>query len=93
MFQTSDNSQLLRRVLWINVELTIATSLSYKNTQSIYIFNRKNPQNSEPQNGLRRGLDFIALLQLTQGGPNQPKSLFLFHKNCSLYICIMTWAG
>ena len=27
----------------------------------VYIFNRKNPQNSEPQNGPRRGLDFIAL--------------------------------
>ena len=26
-----------------------------------YIFNRENPQNSEPQNGPRRGLDFIAL--------------------------------
>ena len=25
------------------------------------IFNRENPQNSETQNGLRRGLDFIAL--------------------------------
>jgi hypothetical protein len=27
----------------------------------IYIFNRENPQNSEPQNGPRRGLGFIAL--------------------------------
>jgi hypothetical protein len=35
--------------------------LKHKNTQPIYIFNRKNPQNSEPQNGPRRGLDFIAL--------------------------------
>ena len=34
-----------------------------KNTQPLYIFNRENPQNSEPQNGPRRGLDFIALLQ------------------------------
>ena len=25
------------------------------------MFNRENPQNSETQNGLRRGLDFIAL--------------------------------
>jgi hypothetical protein len=32
-----------------------------KNTQPLYIFNRENPQNSEPQNGQRRGLDFIAL--------------------------------
>jgi hypothetical protein len=36
--------------------------LKHKNTQSNYIFNRENPQNSEPQNGPRRGLDFIALL-------------------------------
>ena len=26
------------------------------------IFNRENPQNPEPQNGPRRGLDFIALI-------------------------------
>ena len=32
-----------------------------KNKQPLYIFNRENPQNSEPQNGTRRGLDFIAL--------------------------------
>ena len=56
MFQTSDNSQLLRRVLWINAELTIVSSLKHKNTRPIYIFNRENPQNSEPQNGPRRGL-------------------------------------
>jgi hypothetical protein len=35
--------------------------LKYKNTQTIYIFNRENSQNSDPQNGPRRGLDFIAL--------------------------------
>ena len=62
MFQTADNSQLLRRVLWINAELTIVWSLKHKNTQPSYIFNRENPQNSEPQNGPRRGLDFIALI-------------------------------
>ena len=61
MFQTSDNSQLLRRVLWINAELTIVWTLKHKNTQPNYIFNRENPQNSEPQNGPRRELDFIAL--------------------------------
>ena len=61
MFQTSDNSQLLRRVLWINAELTIVSGLKHKNIQPIYIFNRENPQNFEPQNGPRRGLDFIAL--------------------------------
>ena len=63
MFQTSDNCQLLRRVLWINAELTFVWSLKHKNTQSSYIFNRENPQNSEKQNGPRRGLDFIALAQ------------------------------
>ena len=45
----------------INAELTIVSSLKHKNTQPIYIFKRENPQNSEPQNGPRRGLDFIAL--------------------------------
>ena len=37
-------------------------------TQPIYIFNRENPQNSEPQNGPRRGLDFIALAAETIKG-------------------------
>ena len=63
MFQTCSNSQLLRRVLWINAELTIVSSLKHINTQSTYIFNRENLQESEPQNGPRRGLDFIALRQ------------------------------
>ena len=40
MFQTCDNSQLLRRVLWISAELTIVSSLKHKNTQPLYIFNR-----------------------------------------------------
>ena len=40
--------------------MTIVSSLKDKNTQSLYIFNGENPQNSEPQNGPRRGLDFIA---------------------------------
>ena len=63
MFQTSDNSQLLRRVLWINAELTIVWSLKHKNTQPSHISNKENPQNSESQNGPRRGLDFIALVE------------------------------
>ena len=42
-------------------ELTIVSSLKHKHTQSIHIFKRKNPQKSEPRNGSRRGLDFIAL--------------------------------
>ena len=40
MFQTWDNSQLLRRVLWISAELTIVSSLKHKNTQPLYILNR-----------------------------------------------------
>ena len=36
--------------------------MKHKNTQPLYIFNRENPQNSETQNGPRRGLDFIALV-------------------------------
>ena len=47
MFQTSDNSQLQRRVLWINGQLTIFWSLKHKISQPIYIFNRENSQNSE----------------------------------------------
>jgi methylglyoxal synthase len=35
--------------------------LKHKNTQPSYIFNKENPQNSEPQTGPKRGLDFIAL--------------------------------
>ena len=66
MFQTWDSSQLLRRVLWISAELTIVSSLKHKNTQPLYIFNRENPQNSEPQNDSRSGLDYIALV-LTSG--------------------------
>ena len=40
MFQTCSNSQLLRRVLWINAEQTIGASLKNKNTQPLYIFKR-----------------------------------------------------
>ena len=40
IFQTWDNSQLLRRVLWISAELTIVSSLKHTNTQPLYIFNR-----------------------------------------------------
>ena len=40
MFQTWDNSQLLRRVLWISAELTIVSSLKHKKTQPLYIFKR-----------------------------------------------------
>ena len=36
--------------------------MKHNNTQPLYIFNRENPQNIEPQNGPRRGLDFIALI-------------------------------
>ena len=43
----------------MNAELTIVSCLKHKNTLPIHIFNRENPQNPEPQNGPRRGLDFI----------------------------------
>ena len=39
MFQTWDNSQLLRRVIWVSTKLTIVSSLKHKNTQPLYIFN------------------------------------------------------
>ena len=42
--------------------MTIVSSLKHKNIQPLYIFNRENPQNSEPQNGPRSGLDYIALI-------------------------------
>ena len=62
MLQTSDKSQLLRRVLWINAQPTIVWSMKHKISQPIYIFNRENSQNSESPNGQRRRLDFIALV-------------------------------
>ena len=40
MLQTWDNSQLLRRVLWISAELPIVSSLQHKNAQPLYILNR-----------------------------------------------------
>ena len=40
MFQTWDNSQLLRRVLWISAELTIGATFKHKCTQPLYMFNR-----------------------------------------------------
>ena len=63
MFQTWDKSQLLRRVLWINAQLTNVWHLKHKISQPIYIFNREHFQNSESPNGPGRGLDFIALLK------------------------------
>ena len=38
--------------------------MKHKNTQPLYIFNRENPQNSEPQNDPRSGLDYTALVKL-----------------------------
>jgi hypothetical protein len=40
VFQTCSNSQLLRRVLWISAEQAIGASLTHKNTQPLYMFNR-----------------------------------------------------
>ena len=39
--------------------------MKHKNTQPLYIFKRENPQNSEPENGPRSGLDYIALYFVT----------------------------
>ena len=61
MFQTWDNSQLCTDSQYSSQWLTIVSSLKKENTQPLYIFSRENTQNSEPQNGPRRGLDYIAL--------------------------------
>ena len=61
MFQTCSNSLLCTDSQYSSQKLTIGASLKHKNTQSLYIFNRENPRNSEPQNGPRSGLDYIAL--------------------------------
>ena len=39
--------------------MKLTLSINFLNAWNI--FNKENPQNSEPQNGPRRGLDFIAL--------------------------------
>ena len=44
----------------VSSALIHSSSLKRKNTQPLYIYG-ENHQNSEPQNGPRRGLDFIAL--------------------------------
>ena len=41
--------------------------MKHKDTQPLYIFNRENLQNSEPKNGPRSGLDYIALPLCTAG--------------------------
>ena len=51
MFQTWDNCYLWIDSQYSSQWLTIVWSLKHKNTQPSYIFNRENPQNSEPQNG------------------------------------------
>ena len=48
--------------------------MKHKNTQPLYIFKRENPQNSEPQNGPRSGLDYIALLG-TDGHRDRPEPM------------------
>ena len=45
------------------VRSALIHSLKHKNTQPLYIYNKENPQNSEPQNGPMRGLDFIAFVK------------------------------
>ena len=72
MFQTWDNNQLCTDSQCSSQLLTIVSSFKHKNTQPLYIFNRENPQNSEPHNVPRRGLDFIALVQTS------PKEFLVF---------------
>ena len=57
--QTIVSSALIHSTL---LSSWLGASLKHKNTQPLYIFNIEIPQNSEPQNGPKRGLDFIALL-------------------------------
>ena len=61
MFKSCSNSLLCTDSQYSSQQLTIGATFKHKCTQPLYIFNRENPQNSETQNGLRRGLDFIAL--------------------------------
>ena len=49
--------------------------MKHKNTQPLYIFNRENPQNSEPQNGPRSGLDYIALIFLVTRSKEVPQKM------------------
>ena len=58
---------LTKDLVYSSQWLTIFLSLKHKNTKPLYIFNKENPQNSEPQNGPRRGLDFIALDLINKG--------------------------
>ena len=58
------SSSTTKILLKISATFQSYVCLKHKNTQPLYIFNKENPQNSEPQNGPRRGLDFIALLHL-----------------------------
>ena len=89
IYQTSDDSQLLRRVLWINAQLTIVWSLKHHSTQPILIFNRENPQNSESPNGPRRGLDFIALIHI-HSLPILHQMLISTFKVCGMALFIAT---
>ena len=41
--------------------------MKHKNTKPSYIFNKENTKNSEPLNGPRRGLNFIALPECVAG--------------------------
>ena len=71
MFQTCSNSLLCTDSQYSSQQLTIGASLKHKSTQPLYIFNRENPQNSEPQNGPRSGLDYIALPNTQWGGDSK----------------------
>ena len=55
--------------------------MKHKNTQPLYIFNRENPQNFEPQNDPRSGLDYIALqnsIQLEKNMELNIKGFFIY---------------
>ena len=86
-----------------SVWLTIVSSLKHKNTQPLYIFNRENPLNSEPQNGPRRGLDLIALLSSHLNQPQLSHGLLVQVKQhlatgsssfeSRSYVCLVHLAG
>ena len=65
MFKTCSNSLLCTDSQYSSQLLTIGAGLKHKNAQPLYIFNRENPQNFEPQNSPRSGLDYIALEKST----------------------------
>ena len=62
--------------------------MKHKNTQPLYIFNRENTQNSEPQNGPRSGLDYIALppIDIGEGIPLLLENLHIIDISSTTYL-------